>query len=149
MYSLNFKKITFLRIRLVLKLFRNFEYFILIEKWLLTVPLRTLPTLRPLGCETCVLPEHVIVWTRPECERSTQEGNRLCFVGVRVKWVSRGKREKNWEAADWVFSRLTGLIAWLTGLFWQLSDGPYYHYTAAPLGLSIAGHYSSGEAAEK
>lgn len=32
---------------------------------------------------------------------------------------------------------LTGLDAQLTGLFWQVSDGPYYHFTAGPLGPCI------------
>lgn len=36
--------------------------------------------------------------------------------------------------------KLTGLDVQLTGLFWQVSDGPYYYFTGGPLGPRITGH---------
>lgn len=65
------------------------------------------------------------------------------------EWFKR-KRGGEIESLHSTFlCELTGLDAQLTGLFWQVSDGPYYHFTAGPLGPCITGHNSTGQAGKK
>ena len=45
--------------------------------------------------------------------------------------------------------KLTGLDVQLTGLFWQVSDGPYYNFTGGPLGPCITGHSPTAQLEKK
>lgn len=60
-----------------------------------------------------------------------------------------GRRGKIERLRSTFLCKLTGLDAQLTGLFWQVSDGPYYYFTAGPLGPCISGHNRTGQAGKK
>lgn len=79
-----------------------------------------------------------------------------CGSWMRCRKRMRGTEERFKEKGEEIESlhstflcELTGLDAQLTGLFWQVSDGPYYHFTAGPLGPCITGHNSTGQARKK
>lgn len=61
----------------------------------------------------------------------------------------RGRRGEIERLRSTFLCKLTGLDAQLTGLFWQVSDGPYYYFTAEPLGPCITGHNRTGQAGKK
>lgn len=76
-----------------------------------------------------------------ERERGTEERKRDGDLG--------GRRVEIERLHSTFLCKLTGLDAQLTGLFWQVSDGPYYYFTARPLGPYITGHNRTSQAGKK
>lgn len=102
-------------------------------------------------------------WEKGERELAGYSGVRMGGDADRV-WASvgkdweresgkgtdlRGRRGEIERLRSTFLCKLTGLDAQLTGLFWQVSDGPYYYFTAEPLGPCITGHNRTGQAGKK